>query len=70
MKRTHELRCKQRSTGILCKARHFVTRALLKSIYYVLIYPHIFYGNVVWADAYQSRLDEMYTMQKELERIL
>ena len=26
-----------RLTGILCKARHFVTRSLLKSIYYALI---------------------------------
>ena len=42
-------------TGILCKARHFVTRPLLKSIYYALIYPYIFYGNVVWAITYQSR---------------
>ena len=31
-----------RLTGILCKARHFVTRSLLKSIYYALIYPYIF----------------------------
>ena len=50
--------------------RHFVTRSLLKSIYYVLIYPHIFYGNVVWADAYQTHLDKMYTLQKKLERII
>ena len=33
-------------TGVLCKARQFVTRPLLKSIYYALIYPYIFYGNV------------------------
>ena len=38
-----------RFTGILCKARHYVTRSLLKSIYYALIYPYIFNGNVVWA---------------------
>ena len=43
-----------RLTGIICKARHFVTRSLLKSTYYALIYPYIFYGNVVWATAYQS----------------
>ena len=32
-----------RFTGILCKARHFVTRSLLRSIYYALIYPYIFF---------------------------
>ena len=39
----------------VAKARHFVTRPFLKSIYYALIYPYIFYGNVVWADTYQSK---------------
>ena len=52
-------------TGLLCKARHYVTRPLLKSIYYALIYPYIFYGNVVWANTYQSHLDKVYKLQKE-----
>ena len=55
-----------RFTGILCKARHHVTRSLLKSIYYALIYPYIFNGNVVWADAYQSHLDRIYKLQRKL----
>ena len=59
-----------RLTGILCKARHYVTRSLLKSIYYALIYPHIFYGNVVWANAYQSHLDRLYKLQKKIVRIM
>ena len=59
-----------RLTGILCKARHFVTRSLLKSIYYALIYPYIFYGNVVWANAYQTHLEKIYKLQKKLVRII
>ena len=59
-----------RLTGILCKARHFVTRSLLKSIYYALIYPYIFYGNVVWANAYQTHLKKIYKLQKKLVRII
>ena len=59
-----------RLTGILCKARHFVTRSLLKSIYYALIYPNIFYGNVVWANAYQSHLEKIYKLQKKLVWII
>ena len=59
-----------RLTGILCEALHFVTRSLLKSIYYALIYPYIFYGNVVWANAYQSHLDKIYKLQKKLLRII
>ena len=59
-----------RLTGILCEARHFVTRSLLKSIYYALIYPYIFYGNVVWANAYQTHLEKIYKLQKKLVRII
>ena len=57
-------------TGILCKARHFVTRPLLKSIYYALICPYIFCGNVVRANTYQSKLDKIYKLQKKIVRIM
>ena len=43
-------------TGIICKVRHFVTQSLLRSIYYALIYPHLFYGNVVWGNTYKTYL--------------
>lgn len=59
-----------RLTVILCKAQYFVTRSLLKSIYYALIYPYIFYGNVVWANAYQSHLEKIYKLRKKLVRII
>ena len=59
-----------RLTGILCKARHYVTRSLLKSIYYALIYPQIFYVYVIWANAYQSHLDRLYKLQKKIVRIM
>ena len=57
-------------TGLLCKARHYVTRSLLKSIYYALIYPSIFYGNVVCANTYQSHLDKVYKLQKKIVPIM
>ena len=38
--------------------------------YYALIYPNIFYGNVVWANAYQSHLKKIYKLQKKLVRII
>ena len=59
-----------RLTGILFEALHFVTRSLLKSIYHAPIYPYICYGNVVWANAYQSHLDKIYKLQKKLVRII
>ena len=58
-----------RLTG-MCKVRHYVARSLLKSIYYALIYLHICYGNIVWANAYQSHLDRLYKLQKKIVRIM
>ena len=57
-------------TGVLCKARHFVSRSLLRSLYYSLIYPYIFYGNIVWANAYHCHLEKIYKLQKKIVRIL
>ena len=43
----------------------------LKQIQYItMIYPYIFYGNVVWANAHQSHLDKIYKLQKKLVRII
>ena len=32
--------------------------------------PIFFYGNVVWANAYQSHLEKIYKLQKKLVRII
>ena len=57
-------------TGIIRKARHFVAQSLLRSIYYALIYPYLFYGNVVWGNTYKTYLDEIFKLQKTLVRIM
>ena len=57
-------------TGLLCKARHPATRSLIKSMCYALIYPYKFYGNVVWANTYQSNLNKIYKLQKKIVRVM
>lgn len=57
-------------TEAICKARHFVTRSLLKSIYYALIYLYIFYGNLYVLTTHQSHLDRIYKLQKKIVRII
>ena len=38
-----------RSIGILYKLRHLVTTKILLNIYYVIIYPFLLYGIIIWA---------------------
>ena len=57
-------------TGIICKVRHFVTQSLLRSIYYALIYPYLFYGNVGWGNTYKTYLDKIFKLHKKLVRIM
>ena len=41
-----------KTVGILCKARPFIGKDLLLSLFYSLIYPHLIYGNIVWDNNY------------------
>ena len=47
------IECKiKRAIGMLSKLRHFVTRSILVSLYYSLIYPYLTYGIVIWGNTY------------------
>ena len=39
-------------------------------LYYTLIYPYLHYGNIVWANTYQSNLDPLKKLQKKIIRII
>ena len=38
----------RRGIGILSKIRHYITKDILKSLYYTLIYPFLIYGLIAW----------------------
>ena len=57
-------------TGILCKTRHYVSLKALRMLYYALIYPYLHYGNIIWANTYQSSLDPLIKLQKKIVRII
>ena len=59
-----------KTTGILCKARHYVSLKVLRTLYYALVYPYLHYGNVIWANTYQSRLETIRKLQKKIIRII
>ena len=56
--------------GIICKTRHYVSLKVLRLLYYTLIYPYLHYGNIVWANTYQSNLDPLKKLQKKIIRII
>ena len=59
-----------KSIGIICKARYFLNSNILRTLYNTLIYPYLYYGNIVWANNYPTRLDKVYKLQKKVIRII
>ena len=59
-----------KTAGIVCKARHFIGKDLLLSLYYSLIYPHLIYGNIVWSNNYKTRLESLIKIQKKVVRVI
>ena len=39
-------------------------------LYYALIYPYLHYGNIIWANTYQSSLEPLIKLQKKIIRII
>ena len=59
-----------RCIGIMCKLRHFVTRKMLKNIYYSLLYPHLVYAIEVWGSACATEINKILVLQKRALRII
>ena len=59
-----------RCIGIMCKLRHFVTREMLKNIYYSLLYPHLVYAIEVWGSACAAEINKILVLQKRALRII
>ena len=59
-----------RGVGILNKAKHYLNREALTTLYYSFIYPYITYCNQVWGSNYKSRLNRTVVLQKKALRIV
>ena len=60
----------KRTTGALCRIRFYISQPILRMLYYSLIYPHLHYGNIVWANTYPTRLEKLFKLQKKISRII
>ena len=54
-----------KSIGIISKAKKYVTKSILRNLYYTFIYPYISYCNSVWALASHSLLNMIHILQKK-----
>ena len=60
----------RRGIGILNKIRHYITKDILKSLYYTLIYPFLIYGLIAWGNTYNTTLQPIYILQKKAVRVI
>jgi len=54
------------SMGILFRIKPFLNRTTLKSLYYALVYSHLYYCNLIWGSANKTDIQNIYTIQKRI----
>ena len=59
-----------RASGILARIRHFVNINALKLVYYALVYPYLSYGNLIWGNTYETRIQKILNVQKKNVRLM
>ena len=59
-----------RGIGMLIKARQFLNKVGLMSLYYSFIYPSLTYCNHIWGATYQTRLKRLVILQNKAIRVL
>jgi hypothetical protein len=56
--------------GILSKARKYLNRSILVSLYYSFIYPYFSYCVEVWGSAGKTTLEKLIVLQKKIVRVI
>ena len=59
-----------KSIGILYKLSNYLSKNTLVSIYYSLVYPYLYYCNIVWGNTFANHLYHIVKLQKRAVRIL
>ena len=59
-----------KSIGMIIKAREYLNRNALLTLYYSFVYPYLTYCNRVWDCTYHSNLKLMIVLQKKALRIM
>ena len=59
-----------RGIGMIIKARHYLNKDALLSLYYGFIYPYLTYCNQVWGATFKTNLKRLETLQNKIVRII
>ena len=59
-----------KSIGIFYKTKSYLSKNLLLTLYYSLIYPYFLYANAVWGGTYSTYLESILLLQKRIVRII
>ena len=59
-----------KAIGIIYKSSFCLNNSALRTLYYSLIYPYLFYCVSVWASTYPSNLRRLIKLQKRVVRIM
>ena len=59
-----------KSIGMIIKAREYLNRNALLTLYYSFVYPYLTYCNPVWGCTYYSNLKQLFILQKKALRIM
>ena len=59
-----------RGMGVITKARNYLNRKGLLTLYYTFVYPYLTYCNHIWGNIYQSNLKRLCVLQNKIVRII
>ena len=59
-----------RGIGMVIKARNYLNKSGLITIYYFFIYPYLTYCNHIWGCTYKTNLQRLVTLQNRIVRII
>ena len=68
---THKVTRKlTRSYYAINKAKHFLNKRHLSTVYYSMVYPYLLYGITLWGNASNIHLTKRITIQKMIIRMI
>ena len=59
-----------KSIGVVCRVRDYLDFTSLKMLYFSLIYPYLFYCNLIWGGTGNIHLNPIFVLQKRAVRII
>ena len=52
------------------KIKHFAPKRIMKTLYYLMVYPYLIYGITLWGATYKSSVNKLIVMQKKVIRAM